>query len=191
MSWYVVHAYTANELMAAALLERRLGLTCYFPEVLQRRSSRRQSAALFPGYLFVDADLNVTALSAIDSMPGVVRLVRFQADPQPIAAELITQLRCRVAAINDMGGLPRHRFQPGDPVRITAGPLEGLEAVFAGPLTPAERVSVLLRILGGERTVTVPVDSLEPLPNPSVQHVASAVGKRPRRTRGTGRPVHW
>jgi len=50
ISWYVVHAQTQKELIAAAVLQGRLDLTVYLPEVLQTRRGKRQRAPLFPGY---------------------------------------------------------------------------------------------------------------------------------------------
>jgi transcription antitermination factor NusG len=173
------------ELLAAALLEERLNLVTYYPEVTVRRHGHFQRGAFFPCYLFVAADLKQTALSVIDYMPGVVRVVRFHDEPRPIANEVIQHLRLRIEDINAAGGLPSHHFHLGDPVRITSGPLRGLEGVFDGPMTPTERVMVLLRFLGTERRVTVGVDAIEPNSNP-VPHVEE---KRPRRSRGVGRPT--
>lgn len=70
-------------------------------------------------------------------------------------------------------------------MRITAGPLQGLEGVFDGPMTAAERVQVLLRFLGSERRVSVDVDAVEPNRNP----IQDVIEKRPRRSRGVGRPL--
>jgi transcription antitermination factor NusG len=186
MTWYVVHVQAGRELFAAGLLERNLGLDVYYPEVLQPRRGQRQRIALFPGYLFLAADWRHSAPGDVDRTPGVVRLVRGgDATPAAIADTVVDALRTRTAAIDAAGGLPAHPFHPGDRVEITDGPLQGLEAVFLGPLTAAARVQVLLQFLGQEQQVEVPVDLLvpraAPLPTPPVH--------RPRRTRGKGRRV--
>jgi transcriptional antiterminator RfaH len=173
------------ELLAATLLEERLDLATYFPEVTVRRQGKFQRGPFFPSYLFVAADLKRTALSVIDCTPGVVRVVRFQDEPRAVADDVVQDLRLRIDNINAAGGLPSHHFHLGDPVRITSGPLQGLEGVFDGPMTPSERVLVLLRFLGDERRVTVDVDTLEPNSNP----IPAVVEKRPRRSRGAGRPI--
>jgi transcription elongation factor/antiterminator RfaH len=187
MSWYVVHTKPRMELLAATLLQEQLNLHTYYPEVTLRRRGRLQRGAFFPGYLFIACDLQTTALSAIDSTPGVVRVVRFQAEPRAVPDEVLEELRLRIDTLNAAGGLPAHQLRPGDPVRITAGPLQGLEGVFAGPLTAAERVMVLLRFLGSERRVTVDVDTVEPNGNP----LRGSSEKRPRRSRGAGRPISY
>jgi transcription antitermination factor NusG len=173
------------EYLAATLLEEQLDVHTYYPEVMLHRRDGFVRGPFFPGYLFVACDLQTTAQSAIDSTVGVVRLVRFQSEPRAVPDNLVEQIRLRIDAINAAGGLPVHQFHVGDPVRIAAGPMQGLEGIFDGPMTAAERVMVLLRFLGGERRVNVAADAIEPNSNPT----PSIIEKRPRRSRGTGRPI--
>lgn len=184
MQWYVVHVQARQELPAAAAIEQRAGATAYVPEVLQRRRGRLLRVALFPGYLFLAADLAVITPSVIDATPGVVRLVRSEGQPQPIAASVVDALRERVELINAAGGLPTHAFKPGDSVRFRRGPLEGLEAVFVEPMPAAERVRVLLNFLGRQQELRVDPEELEPVRTPVKQ------AKQERKTRGKGRKIH-
>jgi transcriptional antiterminator RfaH len=110
----------------------------------------------------------------------VIRLVAFGGVPKPVPARVIQALQARLAEIDAQGGLPQHPFKEGDRVRLTGGPLAGLEAVFVGPMRPAERVRVLLEFLGQEQEALVPVADLEPAGGPA---------RRPRRTRGKGRVI--
>ena len=88
------------------------------------------------------------------------------------------------AAVDEQGGLPAHPFKPGDAVRLTRGPLEGMEAIFVGPTTPAERVEILLRFLGRQQLTRVAPDELEAVANP-----VGIEERPPRRTRGRNRPI--
>ena len=71
----------------------------------------------------------------------------------PINDAIIEDLRGR-----ERDGLivlpPPPRLRPGDRVRITAGPLLGRLAIFAG-MKPHQRVAVLLTFLGSERRVAL------------------------------------
>ncbi len=178
--WYVVHTKARQEVLAAGLLEQRLAAVVLLPQVRQRTRGQMRTAPLFPGYLFVQLDLEQTEASAVNNTPGVIRLVAFGGVPKPVPARVIAALQARLAEIDSQGGLPQHPFREGDRVRLTGGPLAGLEAVFVGPMRPAERVRVLLEFLGQEQEALVPVDDLEPAGGPV---------KRPRRTRGKGRPI--
>ncbi len=180
--WYVVHTKAQQEMLAASLLEQHLAAVVLLPQVRQHTRGRMRVAPLFPGYLFIELDLDQSAASAVNNTPGVIRLVAFGGQPKPVPAKVIEALRARLAEVDAQGGLPQHPFKEGDRVRLTGGPLAGLEAVFLGPMRPAERVRVLLRFMGQEQEALAPVEDLEPAGGPSTV-------KRPRRTRGKGRPI--
>ena len=181
--WYVVHAQTQKELMAAAVLQSRLDMTVYLPEVLQTRRGKRQRAPLFPGYFFVQAPASGLPTSLINSSPGIIRVVSFDWIPQPLNPQIVFALQESVEQVNEQGGLPQHSFHPGDTVRVQSGPLAGLEAVFLGPLKPAARVEILLHFLGSQRKVQMEPANLERVANPIEVIV------RKRRSRGVGRPI--
>ncbi|MCS7038101.1 MAG: hypothetical protein NZP34_00710 [Caldilineales bacterium] len=182
--WYAVHTKPFKEVLVAALLEERLTLQVFLPEALQRYRGRMEMRPFFPRYLFVEADLAQIEVSAINALPGIIHLVSFGGVPQPLPLAVIEGIRERLAAINAAGGLPSHGFNPGDRVRLTDGPLAGLEAVFQGPMRPSQRVKILLEFLGRLQTLEVPPEYLEPVretpPTPSSR----------RTTRGRGRRIH-
>jgi transcriptional antiterminator RfaH len=178
--WYVAHCKHQKEGQAAAALRERLSLPIYLPELQRRERGQLRYSPFFPGYLFVRADLGVVALSQINALPGVLRLVAFGDLPQPVPAALVEEIRCRVGDLNANGGRVAHEFRPGDTVLLKRGPFQGLEAMFLGPTTPRERVRVLIEFLGGLRQLEVHVDQLER---------GQATPRPPRRTRGKGRTI--
>jgi transcriptional antiterminator RfaH len=179
LQWYVVHTKPTRELMVSSLIEDQLDLSVYLPEVIESRRNNKRKVPLFPRYLFVRADLSQTPSQAVNALPGVLHLVSFGGLPQPMSDREIEALRNRLDALNAQGGLPSHPFRPGDEVRLMDGPLQGLEAVFLGPMTPSQRVRVLLEFLGTEREAEVALESIERVvPSP-----------RGRRTRGKGRHI--
>lgn len=181
-SWYVVHCQRLKEWSAAMAIETRLGLTVFLPEVRRRFRGRIQHTPFFPCYLFVHADIHDIGISKINATPGVVRLVAFDNQAQPVPRAVIDHIRSRVSDIDAHGGLATHNFRPGDTVRLKVGPFQGLEAAFLGPQKPSERVRVLIDFLGSLREANVSVDDLE--------RVGTAPAPRQeRRTRGRGRPI--
>ena len=178
--WYAVHCRPLKEAQAARMIEERIGLAVYLPEIIRRFRRRVQRAPFFPGYLFVQADLQRVAMSSINALPGVLRLVSFSEMPTPVPASAIETIRLAVETLNNRGGLPEHGFLPGEHVRLKSGPLGGLDAVFVGPMKPSERVRVLIEFLGHLREAEVKVDILE-------RNTAGLAPKRDRRTRGKGR----
>jgi transcriptional antiterminator RfaH len=179
-AWYAVHCKPFKERYAASALAGQLGLTVYLPEIKRLFRGRIQYTPFFPRYLFVRTNLQAMTVRCINTTSGVIQLVAFDGHPQPIATAAIETLRQRVDQCNIQGGLTDHGFRSGDTVRLKDGPLQGLEAVFMGPMEPSERVRVLIAFLGRQREADVPVDLLE--------RTMTAPAPRPeRRTRGKGR----
>ena len=180
--WYAVHCKPFKERYAATALEDRLGLTVYLPEVRRFFRKQVQWTPLFPRYLFVQANLQRVTFSSINTTPGVLGLVTVGGTPQTVPPAVIQELCQRVNNLNAQGGLSEHDFFPGGAVRLKAGPLRGMEAVFVGPMTPSQRVRVLIDFLGRLREAEVDLDALE--------HANSwPAPKRERRTRGKGRRI--
>ncbi len=179
-SWYALYTKPKQEALVARQLGRQ-GLEAFFPQYLERRRGGSRAQALFPCYLFVRADLAQVGLSALQWTLGLRGVVSFGGRPARVPDEAIVLVQKQLARLEAIGGLPQARFRPGETVRLKEGPLAGLEAVFEGPVGPAERVRILIRFLGQANRAVVPVDILEgiaPRPHP------------PRRTRGRGRVIN-
>ena len=185
LSWYVMQTKPRRELMVASLLGDRPDMTVFLPEVLQPGGRGAPLTPLFPGYLFVQVDLAHSALSTLNHTPGAVGLVGSQGQPTAVANAVVQGLQERVTQVNAQGGLAVHNFRPGDAVTFTAGPLQGLDAVFNGPLEPTQRVQVLLHFLGQAQEMTVDARLLEKVNRPP----PAPAEPRPRRTRGKGRRI--
>jgi transcriptional antiterminator RfaH len=183
--WYTLYTKPNAEYQVAATLRGR-GVQTYLPEVDSRKGSQgRGRAPFFPCYLFVSLDFKAAGLSGVQWTPGLRRIVAFGDQPVPVADEVINLIMCKLGEIEADGGWPAHSFKPGDTVRITDGPLQGLLAIFEGPTTPAQRVRVLLTILGHASRAQVCVTDLEKV-SPGLEVPPP---RSPRRTRGQGRRI--
>jgi transcriptional antiterminator RfaH len=184
--WYTLHTKPHAEYQVADALQGR-GIQRYLPEIEVPKSRKEpKQKPFFPCYLFVKVDLEEVGLSQVRWIPGLRRIVAFDDRPTPLADEVIDAMRRKLEGISAAGGLPTHSFRPGETVRITQGPLQGMLAVFEKPTTPAERVQVLLTFLGQASRMQIPVTDLEKGP-PGAE--APEPPRRRRRTRGRGRPI--
>jgi transcriptional antiterminator RfaH len=183
--WYTLYTKPNSEYQVANTLERR-GIHTYLPEIeapkTQRKSGRKP---FFPCYLFTRVDFEKVGLSRVRWTPGLRRVVAFGEYPVPLPDEVIELIRRKLDMINATGGRPGHNFRPGETVRITNGPLQGLLAAFEGPSTPTERVQVLLGFLGHVSRAHVSVTDLQKVP----AEAEAPAPKRQRRSRGRGRPI--
>jgi transcriptional antiterminator RfaH len=113
----------------------------------------------FPGYLFVQADLDAVGISVFQWMPHSLGLVVFGGEPSAVPDELIVEMRKHVQEIAEVGGELFMGLQSGDIVRISNGPFKGYEAIFDARLLGSERVRVLLELLGNQRRIPVELSS--------------------------------
>jgi transcriptional antiterminator RfaH len=162
--WYAVNTKARQEFAAREHLERQAYRT-HLPLVSapRRRCGRWQSGTepLFPGYLFVELDMQSQNTAPIRSTRGVVGLVRFGNRLPPVPSGLIEALIG--SQPDDEQPLDLSRlFRAGDPVAIVGGPFQGLQAIVEAPST-RDRVRVLLDLLGRASRVTLSSDQVAPL----------------------------
>lgn len=156
-AWYVVQAKRHCEERVLGHLAQK-EITAFLPliEVIRRYRVRwvRTLEPLFPGYLFVRLDLaDHRALNAVCWSPGLRRILSIADTPVSVPDGAIEVIQQRVGEHGFVR--PGSRFATGSRVRILHGPLAGLEAVFAQPLSRQGRVRVLVQLLGGLRRVEV------------------------------------
>ena len=152
--WFAVFTRPSQERRALVNLERQ-GFACFLPEVRNARRSRIE--ALFPRYLFLRASPGVENLAPIRSTRGVSTLVRFGERLATLPEEIVEAIRSRIDSETGLVRLPRLSLAPGDRVRVSTGPLAGMEAVFKAEKSK-QRVLLLMELLG--RQTTVEVDAL-------------------------------
>ncbi|GHO82458.1 transcription termination/antitermination protein NusG [Dictyobacter formicarum] len=183
--WYVIHCKVGREKYTSEILRSNLGLTAFLPVKKIWNKGEMRHIPLFPGYFFLQADLQRTALSHIHRSPGVLHLLTSGGSPQKVPFDLIETLMTEISRLNDNSIVP---FQPGDNVYIVDGPLHNLEAVFIGPTTPRKRVQILLNLLGRLTKTEVAVSALKK--NTEECKIVNTHFDKKRYTRGKGRKTY-
>lgn len=149
--WYTLHTKPNSEYQVVTALQQRQ-LQVYLPEIkVSKAGASCQRKPFFPCYLFAKVDFELVSLSQMQWTPGLRRIVTFDERPVPLPNEVIELLRNNLSRIDRNNGRPTPSFKQGDPVRITEGPFRDMLAIFDGPSTPAQRVQVLLQILGASK----------------------------------------
>ncbi|MGD8586360.1 MAG: transcription termination/antitermination NusG family protein, partial [Chloroflexota bacterium] len=141
--WYALHTKVHAEHQAAHEL-RRHGIETYLPEIKAKvgRAAEKQ-VAFFPGYLFMNVDLNRTSAANWRWASGVRYVVSQGESPVAIPAEIITHIRRQLDEQETASA--RHtvaRFKKGDRVRVADGPFADMLAVFEGNISASERATV-------------------------------------------------
>lgn len=127
--WYAAYTSANHEKRVAAQFEGR-GVQHFLPlyQTVHRWKDRRMrlELPLFPSYIFVHLPLR-DRLRVLE-VPGVARLVGFGDYAAPLPAEEIEMLRNGLS--QELNAQPHPYLMAGRRVRITNGPLAGMEGIL-------------------------------------------------------------
>jgi len=161
--WYTVMAKPRKEQTSVFFL-KQVGIETYYPEVNEclsvkgRRCVRRVS--LFPGYFFARFDHD-KQYRIVSYCRGVRKIVTFGQVPAEVEPDLLDDIRRRLSRQDIISITPRPT--QGEVVRISHGPLAGIEGMFDSCLSGKERVVVLLRALSYQGRVIIKLSDIERL----------------------------
>ncbi len=158
--WYVMRSKPRKEEALWRQVKSK-GYEVYFPRLrvnpVNPRS--RKLVPYFPGYIFIQVDLDEIGMSALQWMPYSIGLVSFGGEPAAVQEHLIHEIRKRVDQITAAGGELFDGLKPGEVIRINEGPFKGYEAIFDARLPGTERVRVLLELLDNQRQVPLELNA--------------------------------
>lgn len=152
--WFAAYTSPRHEKHVSQQMERR-GIQNFLPlyKSIRRWKDRRKELELpiFPGYLFVRMAMRERV--SVLQVPGVVQLVSFQGRPAPLPDSEIEMLQRQ---ISQSGKLQPHPFLTvGRRVRVTDGPMTGMEGILA---RKKDKFRVVLSLELIQRSVAVEVD---------------------------------
>lgn len=159
MAWYCARTKPKHEHIAAANLQRHLGLEVFNPrlktERVTRRGMVRRIEPLFPCYLFVRGC--GSTLNEIRYVAGVSTIVHFGQEIPTVSDAIVEELRqCfeeEMLSVKDP-------INPGAEVSVANGAFQGFQAIVLRVLPARQRVQILLDILGRQTLVEVDRQSI-------------------------------
>lgn len=171
--WYVVHTLTGHEDRVKASIERRaaaVGLKDRFGRILVlieeelrgTRRGRRQVTRLktFPGYVFVEMDLDDQTRALVRNTSGVTGFVG--PDRQPVALRP-DEIQNILATTSEEAPRVRAAWHEGETIRITTGPFEGFVGRIVEVNLAKETLKVMVSIFGRETPVDLDFADVEKL----------------------------
>jgi len=162
VNWYAVYTKPRQERIARENLERQ-SFEAYMPLMRVRRKRRDKWVEaiepMFSRYLFIRLALGTTNVASIRSTRGVTGMVQCGNSLVQVPENFISTLM--QAADSDTGvHTPEpDLLQEGDAVVLTDGPLANLRGIFKAADGYA-RATILLRLLGAETEVAVPLEQV-------------------------------
>ena len=162
--WYALKVRTRSEHIASTALQNR-GYEPFLPSYKETKRFCDRTKTLerpaFPGYMF--CRFGASSRAQILSSPAILYIVSFAGQPAIVPAETIEAVRRAVAA----GGQPSKYMPAGLQVRITSGPLAGLEGVLLRT-GKHNRIVVSVHLLQRSVAINVSRDCLHEVPPPKV-----------------------
>lgn len=139
----------------------------FLPRFLKVRRHARKfktiSAPLFPGYLFIILNLTRDRWRSVNGTYGVDRLLTRSGQPEPVPHGLVEQFIMAATPEGNVHTCPV--LKAGQAVRVSAGPFADLLGTLE-TMDSAERVRVLLHLLGGQVSVNLPATFVMPAGSP-------------------------
>lgn len=128
-------------------------IDAYYPRIRVQTVNPRSKKIkpYFPGYMFVNVDLDQVGISTLQWMPGAARMVSFGNEFAPIPDHLIQAIRERVDTLSVSDSELFANLRRGDVVVLRSGVFAGYEAIFDSRLPGHDRVRVLLKLLENQQ----------------------------------------
>ncbi|HEY9538905.1 MAG TPA: transcriptional activator RfaH [Kiloniellaceae bacterium] len=159
--WYVAQTQAQGEERARLNLERQ-GFRTYLPRYRrERRHARRRDvvkAPLFPGYIFIELDLEQSPWRSINGTFGVTRLVCHADTPAAVPPGIVEEIQARAGA-DGLVELPPACLREGQALRIVSGALADCRGLFER-MADRDRVILLLDLLGRKVRVEAPLSAV-------------------------------
>lgn len=150
--WYAMRSKPNKEDFLARQFEMQ-GVKVFYPRIRVRlvNPRARKVRPYFPGYIFVQVDLEQMCRSTLQWLPGAAGLVSFGGEAASVPESLINAIRRRVDEVNASDAGLLKGLSQGQVVMIQAGPFAGHEAIFDVCLSGDERVRVLLKLINKQQ----------------------------------------
>jgi transcriptional antiterminator NusG len=155
-AWYCIHTQTRKEGEVKTALQQQ-GLEIFLPivSVPSRRRDRKVTlhVPLFPGYLFINAQIDTKVFHKIIKTHYVFRLLG-NSQPASIPEAEVAAIKAIVAG--DRPYYPWRFLEKGKKVRVIDGPLAGVEGVILERSQQKRRLVVGVELF--RRSVAVELD---------------------------------
>ncbi|MCK5065363.1 MAG: transcription termination/antitermination factor NusG [Candidatus Fermentibacteraceae bacterium] len=174
LNWYVVHSFSGYEKRVKRFLDVQLSRK--YPDMVgevliptqEVSSSRRGSKTtrqkkLYPGYVFVQLELNPEMIMDIRAMSNVSGFPPMnQGYPKPLSDEEISRLKGQAEG-SDRARVIRVPYSVGQTVRVTEGPFNNFTGVVESINPERGRVRVIFTIFGRKAPVEIDFSQVRPV----------------------------
>jgi len=169
--WYILNVMAGQESKIAADIKSlitRGTLKKSVAEVLvpskpivkiKKGQKVQETQKLFPGYVFVNANLSGDAYSIINSIPKVMGFLGSKNNPQPVAeAKMLDILKLSTDQTVDSKNI---MFEIGEVLNIIEGPFESFSGAVEDFDSEKQKVKISVLIFGRATSVELDINQVE------------------------------
>ena len=170
-NWYVIHTYSGYEKKVKDNLERKvrsMGLENVIERILvpeedeidvkdgRKRTVRRK---IYPGYVFVEMEVNDRSWYVVRNTPGVTGFVGSATKPVPLEPQEVRRILKSQGIEKEVR--PQISVEIGEQVRIISGPFDNFCAIITEINNEKGTLKGLIDMFGRETSVEVDYSQIE------------------------------
>ena len=172
--WYVVNTYSGHESKVKEKLEMRAESMGFkdnifriivpeetVKETMKDGSIKEKKKKMFPGYILVEMIMTDEAWFIVRNTPGVTGFIGSSgkgAKPTPLQPYEVDKILGSMGMTRLEAGTD---LQPGNKVKVIAGPFNGMEGKIDSLDLANNKVMVLLDLFGQETSVEIMISEIE------------------------------
>lgn len=171
--WYAVHTYSGFEDHVKLALEERIassGFKMYFGDIIipkedvieknAKGGKKKVRRKFFPGYIFINMNVNTDSWHLLKGTPKVTGFVGDQLNPTAVDESEMDKI---IAQITEGVKRPKAKieFSKGDSVKITEGPFSGFNGIIDDIKPDKSKLEVLVSIFGRATPVELDFTQVE------------------------------
>ncbi len=169
--WYILNVMAGQEQKIAndvkLMIGKALGedvsevlVPCKQVIKIKKGQKVQESQKLFPGYVFVNADLNSHAQSIISSIPKTMGFLGGKNRPQKVSEAKMKDIFALVSVDNNDNSKTQI-FEIGETLNIIEGPFESFSGVVEEFDQEKQRVKISVLIFGRATSVELDISQVE------------------------------
>ncbi|OBV30103.1 transcription termination/antitermination protein NusG [Helicobacter sp. CLO-3] len=165
LSWYAIQTYSGSEQSVKKAIEnlvheykiqdRVKEIIVPTEDVYEMKNGAKKISerSLYPGYVFINVDLDTSLWHTIQSLPKVSGFVGESKKPTPLSEADITHILEKIK--NRAAPKPKIYFDAGEVVRINDGPFANFTATVEGYDVDHKKLKVNVSIFGRNTPVDI------------------------------------
>lgn len=171
--WYIVQAYSGSETYVMQALRDQIrleGLEEYFDDILvptekvvslREGRKHRTDQKFFPGYVLIKMELNDKTWHLVRNTRKVIGFIGGKSDrPAPLSEKEANAILQRIQEGVEKPK-PKVRFEPGENVRVVAGPFADFNGIVEEVNYEKNRLQVSVLIFGRSTPVELEFSQVE------------------------------